>query len=119
MTKIENALIKSTMLGIEDHGCFTAYVFVDGDGWGCGFGGYALDQWYEAKGKRVGTAYGLEFVMCLLEALGVESWEKLPGTICRVETEGPGGKIVRIGHPIKNKWFDPRELSASFTETKP
>lgn len=53
-TEIKNARIESTMLGYEDHGILTAFVTVGGDGWGCGFGGYGLDQWSE--GRRSGSA---------------------------------------------------------------
>ena len=41
MNKIENARIVSTRLG-EEHGCLTADIAVEGEGWGCMFGGYCL-----------------------------------------------------------------------------
>lgn len=111
-TLIENAVIESTMLGEEDHGIFTCYIHVSGDGWGCGFGGYALDQYDKEQKKRIGTAYGLEFIKRILETLEIGQWEKLKGTPVRVETEGVGRGIKRIGHFRKNRWFDPAELLA-------
>ena len=111
-TEIRNARIKSTFLGTEDHGIFTCYLHVEGDGWGCGFGGFALDQWDRAKERRVGHPVGIEFINAILGTLEVGAWEKLPGTFLRVETEGLGGSILRVGHPIKEKWFDPEELFA-------
>ena len=115
-TQIANARISKTMLGFEDHGIFTCYVFVDGEGWGCGFGGYALDVWNKerksGRGEREGTAYGAQFIVSILRTLEIDSWEKLPGTPVRVETEGIGGRILRIGHYLKNRWFDPKELAA-------
>lgn len=110
MNKSENAVIESTMLGDEDHGIFTCYVFVSGDGWGCGFGGYALDEYNKKAEERIGTAYGLEFIKRILKTLEVTKWEKLVGTPVRVETQGLGGGITRIGHFRKNRWFDPKEL---------
>ncbi len=110
--RIENAIIESTMLGEEDHGIFTCYVTVSGDGWGCGFGGYALDQYDKDQKKRIGTAYGMEFIKRLLETLEVRTWEELKGVPVRVESEGLGGQIKRIGHFRKNHWFDPAELLA-------
>jgi len=107
---IENAEITSTMLGNEDHGIFTCYVTVEGEGWGGGFGGYGLDQYIPEKKERIGTAYGLEFIKRILSTLEVSSWENLRGTPVRVETEGPGGRILRIGHFKKKRWFDPQEL---------
>src|SRR5215472_18115765 len=107
-TTIENCKITSTFLGVEDHGIFTCYVTCEGDGWSCGFGGYGLDQWDAAAKIRIGTAYGMKFIMAILSTLELEKWESLKGTHCRVEAEGWGGKIVRIGHLIKDKWFDPK-----------
>ena len=110
MKRIENAKISGTMLGIEDHGIFTCYVYVEGHAWGCGFGGYAMDQWNAKKKNREGTGYGMEFLKRILNCLEVSEWEKLKGTPVRVETEGVGGRITRIGHYLKDKWFDPEEL---------
>jgi hypothetical protein len=62
------------------------------------------------KKRRVGSAYGMEFISRIISTLEVASWEKLPGTVCRVEHEGWDGKIIRIGHFMKDKWFDPRDL---------
>src|SRR6516164_741748 len=110
MNRIENCRIKSTMLGNEDHGIFTCYLYLEGDGWGCGFGGYAMDVWTESKKRRVGSAYGMEFIKAILRTLELERWEQLPGTLLRAESEGVGGKIIRIGHYMKDKWFNPAEL---------
>lgn len=37
--KIENARIKSADLSMADHGCFTLWLNIEGDGWGCCVGG--------------------------------------------------------------------------------
>lgn len=107
---IKNARISGTMIGEEDHGIFTCYVFLDGSGFGGGFGGYALDEYVKEKKKRFGTAYGLQFIIRILKTLGVTEWEKLKGTPCRVETEGVGDRITKIGHFIEDRWFDPAEM---------
>ena len=39
MKEILNGRIKSTFLGREDHGILTAYLQIEGESWGCGFGG--------------------------------------------------------------------------------
>lgn len=110
-TKIENAIINSTTLGIEDHGVLTYFLHLKGNGWGCGFGGFILDEKPEdARG------YCSRAIRGVLEALEVHSWEKLPGTIIRAEVEGWGGGIVRIGHAIKDKWFSLKELSKELKE---
>lgn len=112
MPTIENCKIKSTSLGVEDLGIFTAFVWLEGDGWGCGFGGFAFDQWNKDQGRRVGNAFGVEFIRGVLETLEVDTWEKLPGTFLRAECDGVGGGVRKIGHPIKNVWFDPKQLAA-------
>jgi len=91
---IENAKITSTFLGREDHGILTGMVTLAGDGWGVGFGGRCL-----------GGDYTTEWIKGVLDTLEVSSWEKLPGTLVRVEWEGVGGRALRIGHAIKNKWY--------------
>jgi hypothetical protein len=115
MSGIKNVIIKSTKLGIEEHGIFTAYLHLEGDGWGCGFGGYAMDTWIDRENKRVGTRFGCDFITGVLKTLEVDSWENLKGKMVRAETEGWGGKILRIGHPIKDIWFDPKQLAKELT----
>lgn len=106
---VENALVGSTMLGEEDHGIFTCSLNIRGEGWGQGFGGYSLDQYDKEKKRRIGTAYGLEFIKRILKTLEIETWEKLPGTPCRI-FRAENGLITKIGHLIKDNWFDPADL---------
>lgn len=110
-TRIENGVIVDTSLGNEDHGIFTAFLTIEGDGWGCGFGGYAFDTYDKQAGDRVGHAYGMQFIMEVLKTLEISSWEKLKGAHVRVESQGWGGGIIKIGPVIKNRWFDPKALA--------
>jgi hypothetical protein len=118
---IKNALIESTMLGWEDHGILTAWLTFTYDGAGQGFGGYSLDEPIKKDGKflyRRGTDYGMQFIEGIMKAVGATSWEKLKGMHCRVETDSQsdwGGKIIRIGHIIKEQWFSPEELTPKGT----
>ncbi len=111
--EIKNAKITSTMLGWEDHGIFTCMIQLDYDGSGQGFGGYGLDDYVgeRGKGRRMGTAYGLEFIMRVCQVVGVEKWEDLPGKYVRADAEHV--KVHRIGHITADRWFDPAVL---FTE---
>lgn len=109
-TEIVNAQIKRTMLGFEDHGIFTAFLFVEWPGSGCGFGGYHLGK--DVPDQQSG--YGAAFIQRVLKTVGVEKWEDLQGKFIRIESEGLGGGIRRIGHIIEDKWFDPKELAESF-----
>lgn len=112
--RMENAIITSTRLGLEDHGIFTAYIMLEGDAWGCGFGGYAFDQPKKDKSGnficRAGTGYGIEFIRNVLRVAGAENWEELKGKHVRAKFEGLGGGIVEIGHITKNEWFNPKSL---------
>lgn len=98
--KIENGKITDTYLG-EDHGCLTANLTIEGDGWGCGFGGYALASWVDVQKPGCGAGA----IVMLLRTLDLQQWEQLSGTYVRVKTEGWGGKILAIGHVIKDQWF--------------
>lgn len=73
------------------------------DGMCGGFGGYALDQHVGRDQPRV-AGPGYQAIRCILETLGVDSWEKLPGTLCRIEERGSG--IGRIGHIMEDRWFN-------------
>jgi len=113
MSGTKNAVITHTMLGYEDHGILTAYLYLDYGGSCQGFGGYALDRYVEGsrqsgRSERIGTAYGCEFIIRILSVLGVDKWEKIPGTHCRVKASHE--KAEAIGHILKDKWFDPQEL---------
>lgn len=102
-TEILNARIKSTKLG-KEYDCLTADLTIEGDGWVCVFGGYCLDRW---SGYSCSDGYGA--IIELMKTLEVESWEELNGKYVRVEIEGWGGKILRIGHLMKDKWFSFKE----------
>ena len=102
-TKIENAQITGTKLG-EEHGCLTAEIFLEGDHWGCVFGGYCLDHWFAETGEHH-SSDGYGAIIELMKTLEVESWEELKGTYVRTESGGWGGGVTRIGHLMKDKWF--------------
>ena len=102
-TEIVNAIIESTKIGY-DRGlgsCPSAWLMLKIQGGASGgFGGFHL-----------GGPVMSMFVLGVLDALEVESWNDLPGTACRIESEGWGGKAaLRIGHLLKEQWFDPRKM---------
>lgn len=115
-TEIKNARIASTMLGYEDHGVLTCFLNLEFDEGSCqGFGGYFLDT-NAPNNKRVGTAYGMEFIARCLSTVGADKWEKLPGNCVRFSTED--GIIRAIGHITKDKWFCPKTDLANFIAEK-
>ena len=116
-TYIDNAKITGTMLGKEDHGIMTFYLYVEFDNGGCGYGGYVLDEYDKAEKRRFGTAAGMQAITEILDCVGVDTWEELTGSFIRCEHEGWGGNIIRIGHLIKNKWLDLDEFFENWRAT--
>ena len=108
MLEIKNATITRTMLGVEDHGIFTFMLTLDYGGTGQGAGGYSLDEFVKdesaGRGRRVGTAYGMDLIMAVLKVVGVEKWEDLKGEHIRVRCEHV--KVHAIGHFLKDEWLD-------------
>ena len=95
--------ITNTELGYEDHGIFTCFLHIEGDGWGCGFGGYSLDSPDKTLQRRKGTAEGMEAIIQIIRTLDVNSWEKVKGQYVRVVLKDR--RIKKIGHIIKDNWF--------------
>ena len=109
--EIKNARITSTMLGREDHGIMTFMIFVDiSDAGSCGVGGYALDGYDEKSNQRVCCAKSMDSVAKIIDTVGVDTWEDLPGTYIRVKDNGWGSTIDEIGNLMENKWFNLREF---------
>ena len=109
--EIRNATIDSTMLGIEDHGIMSAHIGLDYGDCHQGFGGFALDGKPNGRtvdSKREPSACCGHFIARILQIAGVGSWEKLKGRSIRIKREdGWNGRIVAVGHLLKEDWFDP------------
>ena len=101
-TFIENGKIVKTNLGGD---IMIFWLEIEFDVGGSGFGGYVLDTYDETTRKRIGTAKGLQAIKNVLDTVGVDKWEDLEGQYIRCEHQGFGGKIIRIGNLIKDKWF--------------
>lgn len=98
----KNAIITNTMLGVEDHGIMSFYLYLKYDGNGQAAGGYALDTPLkdgEKFVKRIGTAKGLSLIMEILKIVGVGKWEDLSGKAIRVKAGNVG--VYEIGNLIK------------------
>jgi hypothetical protein len=127
--KIENAIIKNTFLGIQDHGIFTYTIGLETNIGYFNFGCRALDGKPppEFKGplqghNRVCSGFAGESIKRVLKVLEIDKWEALPESKCRIQiTEDyhaiamSNGFIVRaIGHYLYDEWFHPEELAKDF-----
>lgn len=87
--KKEIAKITDSFLGWEDHGIFTATLFVDYGGTSQGIGNYCLVT------KAGGEANGMKFIMSLMSACGVSSWEKILGKTIFVLSDN-NGRVIGV-----------------------
>jgi hypothetical protein len=99
--------IRKTMLGYEDHGIFTLSLDMDYGGTEQGAGGYCLDQYDKSVERRVGTAYGHEFIIRTLKAVGARKWEDVAGKTILVLFEDDSWGAIPVG--IKNLPTEPGE----------
>jgi hypothetical protein len=112
---IENAKITSVDLSMADHGCLTLRMAIDGGGWGCVYGGYSLGSGYVGAKTFKGSAMGMEYLMRIMDTVGVERFQDFKGKYVRVATKGWGGQVKIIGNILKDKWFDAETF---FTDKK-
>lgn len=119
----EIAKVKTAHLGWEDHGIFTCWLDMDFGGAGQGIGLHSLDVPKDdgsGRKRRVGTAYGMEYICRLMRACGVDEWSKLPGRHIYVLRDGEGwnSKVVGI-EPLPMESGEPflfEELRAEFMD---
>ena len=98
--EIRNAKIEDTMLGIEDHGCFTFWLHLSWDSASQAFGGWAMG---DASGHYDSTT----MIKRVLKIVGVDKWEDLKGKFIRIDSEH--FKINGIGNLLKDEWFYPEK----------
>lgn len=93
--EVRNARISDVFLGTQDHGIFTCMITVD---YGSSTQGVpALDLRKNAS----------EYLIQLLNTFQVDSFDKIKGQFCRVQTDG--GMITHIGHIVADVWLDARQ----------
>ena len=114
---IENALIEKVDLSMADHGCLTLAMTLQGGGWGVTYGGYCLGKGYLGADDDFfsGSAAGMEYLMRIMDTVGVERFQDLKGKYVRVAIKGCGGQVKIIGNILKDKWFDAETF---FTDKK-
>ena len=110
MSKIINAKIINVSLSMEDYGCLVYRLTLEMRGAGCVYGGICIGKGYLGADHFEGYARGMEALMRIMDVIGVERWEDIKGKYCRVESDGLGAVISKIGNIIQDKWFDQKEF---------
>lgn len=105
-----NAVIERAEITIDRGFILTAWLQLSYGGMGQGFGGYSLflgktSKHHESSKER--NFAGI-FIHGVMDIAGVESWNGLVGKTIRVEKTDEWGSIIRIGHIVHDKWFDPK-----------
>lgn len=115
---IENALITNVDLSMADHGCLTLAMTLEGSGWGVVYGGYCLGKGYLGADDDFfdGSAAGMEYLMRIMDTVGVEKFQDLKGKYVRVAAKGWGNPVKIIGNIINDKWFDTETFFADKKE---
>ena len=115
---IENALITNVDLSMADHGCLTLVMTLEGSGWGVVYGGYCLGKGYLGADDDFfdGSAAGMEYLMRIMDTVGVEKFQDLKGKYVRVAAKGWGNPVKIIGNIINDKWFDAETFFADKKE---
>ena len=105
--RIGNSLIESVDLSMENCGCLDMTLSLSGQVSVC-FGGYALGRGYLGANDDYwkGSAAGLEYIMRIMDVVGVERFQDLKGKYVRVAHKGLGSSVKIIGNITKEKWFD-------------
>lgn len=114
--QIENCKITDVTISMEDHGVLTFLIFIEGNAWGCGIGQYVIGHGHLGSEYWDANGSGLVAIMKIMDVVGVSRWEDLKGKYIRVESDGWGSSITKIGHIIKDKWFDLKEFFKNYSD---
>ena len=113
MDELTNAIIKSATITSADHGLLSAWLFVEFDCGGQGFGGYCLYVPKTSPHHKMASPAG-HFIWRCMEIAGVTSWDELPGKTIRIKHSH--SSISEIGHIVKNDWFSPKKDFEDYTK---
>lgn len=103
---IENAHIDSVDLSMEDHGQLFLKMVISSGGWGCVCGCSTLGFGYLGSKSFRGVTKATEYLMRIMDVVGVSKFNDLPGHYIRVASARHSSGIRTFGNIIEDKWFD-------------
>ncbi len=100
MNEEELGKVASVYFGLDkDHGFLTFYININFGNTEQSFGGYTLDEFDKAQGKRIGHAAGTDLILRLLETFEVNCLEDIKGKVVCVFREEHNGQIIGLKTP--------------------
>lgn len=115
---VQNARIVSVDLSMADHGCLTFEMTLEGNGWCVTYGNRVLGKGHVDADEFEGGAQGIEYIMRIMDVVGVDYFNDMKGKYVRVVTKGWGDTTNVIGNIIQNKWFDQQAFFQGGTENE-
>lgn len=108
-TKIEYMKISSVDLSTEDYGCLVMRMWLENEGKIVLFGNAFLGRGYLGAESFEGSEFGTEYIMRVMDVVGVSSFNDMVGKYVRVEANW-GKTVDKIGNATKDKWFSQKEF---------
>lgn len=109
---IENGRITNADIMFSRGFILDCWLTLEFDGSGQGFGGYVLggnpfDTSAACARHHDQRNLAADFIGGVMAVADVEKFSELVGKVIRVRRETSFGPIVAIGHPFKERWYEP------------
>lgn len=114
---LENGIIESADIVFSRGFILDCQLTLTFDGTAQGFGGYVLggspfDLSAACAKHDIQANIAADFIGGVMAVADVDRFSKLTGKVVRVRRESAMGKIVEIGHPVKDRWYNPEQRMA-------
>lgn len=109
-----NAEIESADIRFDRGFILTCWITLKWEDAGQGIGGYVLggspfDETAACAAHQDQPNLAADFIGGMMAVGGVEKFSDLKGKIVRVGKSSEWGDIVALGHPVKDRWYEPKE----------
>lgn len=108
-TNIEEMKISSVDLSMEDHGCLVMRMWLINTKKIVLFGNALLGKGCLGADSFEGNELGTEYIMRIMDVVGVSSFNDMVGKYIRVEASW-GDTVDKIGNITEDKWFSQKEF---------